>query len=146
MCGKRAFGYGGSLADTYWHATMVRSDEKSVAGLLNRYRLDYIATQSDRFAAPDGDGAQDFRPRADEDAVFEGGMAPARRPGRAAKRDAVIERDIGTDDRCLADDDARAMVDEAARADPRAGLEIEDAVVPVGVRHTVRITGETKIW
>jgi hypothetical protein len=46
----RAFSYGGSLADTYWHAAMDWSDEKSVARLLSRYRLGYIATQSDRIA------------------------------------------------------------------------------------------------
>jgi len=41
----QAFFYGGSLADTYWYTTMVWSDEKALSEFLNRYRLDYLATQ-----------------------------------------------------------------------------------------------------
>ena len=41
----QSFFFGGSLANTYWHTTIVWSDEKVLREFLNPYRLDYLATQ-----------------------------------------------------------------------------------------------------
>ena len=52
-------------------------------------------------------------------------MAFAGRPGRAAERDAVIERHVIADLGGLADDDAGAVIDEEAVSDRRARMDID---------------------
>jgi hypothetical protein len=41
----QAFFYGGSLANTYWYTTIVWTNSRKRAEFLNKYRLDYLATQ-----------------------------------------------------------------------------------------------------
>ena len=91
--------------------------------------------------ADDRLAAQDGRAGVDGHIVAHGGMALARqagvaRPGgQCPQRHALVQLDMAADDGGLADDDARAVVDEEPRPDLCAGVDV-DAGAAVGVlRH-----------
>jgi hypothetical protein len=75
------------------------------------------------------DRAEDGGADADHDAVPDGGMAAAALgvvpPAAAGERDAVIDRDIVTDDRGFTDHDAGPVVDEEAPPDGRARMDLD---------------------
>ena len=78
-----------------------------------------------RASRPTVIGAQHLSACADHDAVTQGRMPLARRPGNAAEGHLVIERHVVADHRGLADDNAHAVVDEEAPADLRAGVDLD---------------------
>src|SRR3546814_7188509 len=83
---------------------------------------------ADARARVDGDGAEDLRPRNDDDVIGEGRMALAADTVRgvgAAERDALIDRDIIADLGGLADHDAETMIDEEVPADLRARMDVD---------------------
>ena len=73
----------------------------------------------------DRDVAQHLRARADDDAIADRGMALHRLQRCATQRHALIDRDVITDDRSLADDDTAAMVDEDAGSDLCTGMDLD---------------------
>ena len=68
---------------------------------------------------------EEFRAGSDDDAIAERGMAFALFKACPTQCDAVVNGDIGADLRRLANDDADAMVDEKARSDDRAGMDLD---------------------
>ena len=94
-------------------------------GDFGRRAVDHDRVCADPRASSDGDGPKNFRAGADDDAIFQRRMALARRPGRAAQRHAVIQRDIVADLGGLADHDAGAMIDEEALADLRRRMDVD---------------------
>src|SRR5690606_3057756 len=81
--------------------------------------------RADAAVLPDDDVAEDLRARADDHTVTQRrvALAPALEAG-AAERHPVVQRAVLTDHGGLADDDAHAVVDEEARPDLRAGVDL----------------------
>jgi len=81
---------------------------------------------------PDGDGPQDLRPRADNGAIGDSGMALAvdlgcgiHRRRHAAQRHSVIEGDVIADLCGLANHHAHAVIDEQPAPDGGAGMYLD---------------------
>ncbi len=99
---------------------------------------------ADLGAVADQDGSQDLGAGADDDAAPERRVALALVPGRAAQRNAVIERRIVADLRRLADHDSHAVVDENAPADRRAGVDLDSRQPAAPVRQPARQPAEVR--
>ena len=71
------------------------------------------------------DSADQFRARADDDIVTQGGVAFGAVGACAAERYALIEHDVGADFGGLADHYAHAVVDKETRANLGAGVNLD---------------------
>src|SRR5262245_53646190 len=90
-----------------------------------RYIFDDHRAAANFGAFADGDRPEHYRADADDNIVFERGMALAALLARAAERHALVERDPIADFARLADHHAHAVVDEEAPADRRAGMDLD---------------------
>src|SRR5688572_3480028 len=77
-----------------------------------RRALDHNRIGPDPRSPSYGDRSKNLCTGADHHAIFQAGMALARRPRGAAECDAVIERDVIADLGGLANHDAGTMIDE----------------------------------
>ena len=73
----------------------------------------------------DADIAEDLRARSDHHAIADGGMPLAGVFSRAAERDALVHQDVVADLAGFADHHAHSVIDEAAAADGRAGMDFD---------------------
>lgn len=96
--------------------------------------LDDDRIGTDSRATPDRDRSKDLRTRSNDDTILERRMPLAGRPGRAAERDAVIERDILANHRRLTDHNPGAMVDEKPPADFCARMYVDIGEKPAKPR------------
>jgi len=71
-------------------------------------------------------------------------LAPGARPiaSARAERDLMEDRNVGPDLRRLADDRAQAVIDEDARADARAGMDVDAGEEPRRRLHETRQHGQ----
>ena len=85
-----------------------------------------------------------FPPGADDHAVLERGMALLAPRRGSSEGDALVEVAVLADDGGLADDDAHAMVDEAAPPDARRGVDLDAGDEAVQVREQAREDGQAE--
>src|SRR5579859_4996179 len=100
---------------------------------MGRQGLEHEGHRADLAVVADGDGAEDGGADADGDVVFDGGVAldtPVAAmlpPAGGSQRHLMVQHDVVADLRRLADDDARAVVNEEAPADARARMNLDAA-------------------
>src|SRR5690606_5163092 len=93
-------------------------------GLVVRYGRENHRAGGDLRAVADFDIAEDLGAGADQHAVANLGMPVAAGLAGAAERDTMQDRDVILDDRRLADDEARGMVEENTLADARGRVDV----------------------
>src|SRR6185295_15314572 len=99
-------------------------------GRVRRHVTDHDRARADLRALADVDRAQHAGAGADDHAVPDGRVALAGLLARAAERDALVHRHVLADLGRLPDHDAHAVVDEEARADGRAGVDLDACEEP----------------
>ena len=121
---------------------------------VRRHGMDHHRAGADAAAVADGHRPEHGRPGRDDDEVLDRRMALAFVGARPAERDALVQRDVVTDLRRLADHDPHAVIDEDAPADRRRGVDVDagqeaaqvaddprrelDAATPEPVRHAIQ--------
>ena len=93
-------------------------------GGVRGHGMEHNGVGADFRARADFDVAEDFRPRANEHAGADLGMAVALLLAGAAKGDGVEDGDVVLDDGGFANDEAGGVVEENATADARGGMDV----------------------
>ena len=86
---------------------------------------------ADSAVVTDFDRAEDFRAGADDHPVSDRRVTLAGLWTGSAERDAVVDRDVVTDLRSLADHHTRRVVDEQTRPDDGTGVDVDPGQDPV---------------
>src|SRR5271166_997223 len=108
-------------------AAGLADDARGHAGhrLVMRHGCEHDRSRRHPRAVTDFDVAQNFRPRADQDAMADLGMPVAGLLARAAERHALQDRDVVLDRRRLAHDQAGRVIEEYALADARGRVDVD---------------------
>ena len=108
-------------------------------GTVIRYIFQYDGARTNLDMVSDRNRAEDFRACANRDMIADRGMAFSGIFTGTAKRHALVERDIVTDNRGFADHDTAAVVDEKAMPDLGAGVDFDAGFPSCALREQARI-------
>ena len=95
--------------------------------------LQHHAARADAGIVADVDRAKHLGSCADQHVVAQRGVALAGVLAGAAQRDAVVDGAVVADLSRLAEDDAHAVVDEQAPADPGTGVDLDAGLMPAAL-------------
>ncbi len=100
-----------------------------------RHVLDDDGVGADARMRADANRAEDLRPRANDDVVFQRRVALGLDEIDAPQGHVVVEQDVIADLGCLADDRAHAVVDDQTAANACAGVDFDAGEEAAELRH-----------